>query len=89
MSAYGSSAPCGSPRRARHVVRVAARAITRGRRVPREHLHLTLAFLGHRPVRELDQILEALRASAEPEPIRLLPERYRETRSVGMLVLTT
>ena len=60
-----------------------------GRLVPREHLHLTLAFLGHRPVQELDSILEALRASAAGAgPIRLVPERYRETRSVGMLVLT-
>jgi 2'-5' RNA ligase len=62
--------------------------IREGRRVPREHLHLTLAFLGHRPAREVTQIAAALRASTEAaEPIRLLPERYRETRSVGMLVL--
>jgi len=59
-----------------------------GRLVPREHLHLTLAFLGHRPRDELPAIAEALRESAATaEPIRLLPERYRETRSVGMLVL--
>jgi 2'-5' RNA ligase len=58
------------------------------RAVPREHLHLTLAFLGHRPVGELESIGEALRRAAETaEPIRLLSERYRETRSVGMLVL--
>jgi len=60
-----------------------------GRIVPPEHLHVTLAFLGHRPVTELDSILEALRgAAAAAGPIRLVPERYRETRSVGMLVLT-
>jgi RNA 2',3'-cyclic 3'-phosphodiesterase len=60
-----------------------------GRIVPREHLHLTLAFLGHRPAGELPSIADALRESAAAaEPIRLLPERYRETRSVGMLVLT-
>jgi 2'-5' RNA ligase len=60
-----------------------------GRVVPREHLHLTLAFLGHRPAGELGQIGDALRASAAAaEPIRLVPERYRETRSVGMLVLS-
>jgi RNA 2',3'-cyclic 3'-phosphodiesterase len=60
-----------------------------GRTVPRDHLHLTLAFLGHRPVGELDSIVEAMRATAAAaEPIRLLPERYRETRSVGMLVLS-
>jgi 2'-5' RNA ligase len=59
-----------------------------GRVVPREHLHLTLAFLGHRPVGELESIGGALRRAAEAaEPIRLLSERYRETRSVGMLVL--
>jgi 2'-5' RNA ligase len=60
-----------------------------GRVVVREHLHITLAFLGHRPVEELAGILEAMReAAAAARPIRLVPERYRETRSVGMLVLT-
>ncbi len=66
-----------------------AECITRSRPVARDHLHITLAFLGHRPVHELDGILEALRSAAvRAQPIRLLPERYRETRSVGMLVLT-
>lgn len=56
--------------------------------VPREHLHITLAFLGHRPGGELDSIVEALRQSASGAgEIRLTPSRYRETRSVGMLVL--
>jgi 2'-5' RNA ligase len=60
-----------------------------GRPVPRDHLHLTLAFLGSRPVGELAAIGGALRdAAGAAGPIRLLPERYRETRSVGMLVLT-
>ncbi len=57
--------------------------------VPREHLHVTLAFLGSRPAAELDGILGALRAAAavaSPE-MALTPTRYRETRSVGMLVL--
>ena len=59
-----------------------------GRPVRREQLHLTLAFLGHRPAEELPAIAGAMRdAAAAAEPIRLLPERYRETRSVGMLVL--
>jgi RNA 2',3'-cyclic 3'-phosphodiesterase len=63
--------------------------IRRGRIVPREHLHITLAFLGHRPVEELGSILEAMReAAAAARPISILPERYRETRSVGMLALT-
>jgi 2'-5' RNA ligase len=57
--------------------------------VPREHLHITLAFLGHRPVHELDSILEAMReAAATARPISLVPKRYRETRSVGMLALS-
>jgi RNA 2',3'-cyclic 3'-phosphodiesterase len=56
--------------------------------VPREHLHLTLAFLGHRPATELDAILGELRAAAAAAPpdLRLAPARYRETRSVGMIV---
>jgi RNA 2',3'-cyclic 3'-phosphodiesterase len=56
--------------------------------VPREHLHVTLAFLGHRPGGELDSIAGALReAAAGAGELRLTPMRYRETRSVGMLVL--
>jgi len=63
--------------------------IAAGRPVSRDHLHVTLAFLGHRPVEELDAIVDALRAAAAAAgPIRFLPDRYRETRSVGMLVLT-
>ena len=62
--------------------------IRSGRPVPREHLHVTLAFLGHRPVEELESILGALRDSAAiAGPVTLVPERYRETRSVGMLAL--
>ncbi len=65
-----------------------SRDISGGRPVRREQLHITLAFLGHRPLSELDAILEALRdAAAGAKPITLVPERYRETRSVGMLVL--
>lgn len=58
------------------------------RLVPRAHLHVTLAFLGHRPASELPGILDALRAAAggvEGE-IRLTPVRYREARAVAMLV---
>jgi 2'-5' RNA ligase len=63
--------------------------IRAGRVVPREHLHITLAFLGHRPVEELASILDSMReAAAAARPISLVPERYRETRSVGMLALT-
>lgn len=58
------------------------------RLVPREHLHVTLAFLGRRPVGELEAIVGALREAAEEAgEIRLTLLRYRETRSVGMLVL--
>ena len=58
------------------------------RTVRREHLHVTLAFLGHRPAAELEAIVGALRDSAAGAgEIRLTPVRYRETRSVGMLVL--
>jgi 2'-5' RNA ligase len=60
-----------------------------GRPVPRDHLHITLAFLGHRPVAELEPICRELReAAAAAGPLQLMPERYRETRSVGMLALS-
>lgn len=58
-----------------------------GRLVPPEHLHLTLAFLGHRPAREAGTIgLELRAAAAAAGPVDLRPLRYRETRSVGMVV---
>jgi 2'-5' RNA ligase len=59
-----------------------------GRVVPPEHLHLTLAFLGSRPSEEVAPIARELGAAAQgARPIELEPVRYRETRSVGMLVL--
>ncbi|MFO7571772.1 MAG: 2'-5' RNA ligase family protein [Gaiellaceae bacterium] len=62
------------------------RHLARGRRV--ESLHVTLAFLGSQPSSLLDNVLRALRESAaEARPFELRPMRYRETRSVGMLVL--
>ncbi len=58
------------------------------RLVPRASLHGTLAFLGSRPRAELEPICAGLRAAAAGAgPIVLRPLRYRETRSVGMLVL--
>jgi 2'-5' RNA ligase len=62
--------------------------LERMRVVARGHLHLTLAFLGHRPAGELPAIVEALRGAAAgvSDEIRLTPVRYRETRSVAMLV---
>src|SRR5919204_6774934 len=65
-----------------------AETLDRGRIVPRPNLHITLAFLGHRPTAELESIAAAVReaawAAGRPE---LTVRRYRETRSVGMLVL--
>jgi RNA 2',3'-cyclic 3'-phosphodiesterase len=57
--------------------------------VPRAQLHVTLAFLGHRPAGDLPGVLGALHAAAGAVPgqIHLRPARYRETRSVAMLVL--
>jgi 2'-5' RNA ligase len=59
-----------------------------GRVVPRGNLHVTLAFLGSRPAGELPAVAEALRAAAArvERPVFRVA-RYRETRSVGMLVL--
>ena len=55
--------------------------------VPRENLHVTLAFLGHRPVAETAAVVADLRAAAAAAgPLRFTVARYRETRSVGMLV---
>jgi RNA 2',3'-cyclic 3'-phosphodiesterase len=55
---------------------------------PVESFHATLAFLGARPRSALEPILHALREEAAgTDPFHLEPVRYRETRSVGMLVL--
>jgi 2'-5' RNA ligase len=63
--------------------------LTGVRIVPRDGLHVTLAFLGHRPARELEAVVRELReaAAAAVADLRLTPARYRETRSVAMLVL--
>ena len=62
------------------------RCLDRGRSL--ESFHVTLAFLGSRPRDELAAIAGALReCAATAAPFTLEPARYRETRSVGMLVL--
>jgi 2'-5' RNA ligase len=74
------------------------RAITRWQRdvldvpegvriVPQDNLHATIAFLGSRPADELASITTAVGEAAQDgdRPV-LRAIRYRETRSVGMLV---
>ena len=64
-------------------------ALERGRIVPRENVHFTLAFLGWQPRSRLDEVVDALRrrcSTTAPPVFEVL--RYRETRSVGMLVFT-
>lgn len=65
--------------------------LARGARVVASaNLHLTLAFLGARPATDAGLVLAALREAASGAGIvELEPEgrHYRETRSVGMLVL--
>jgi RNA 2',3'-cyclic 3'-phosphodiesterase len=58
------------------------------RLVPRENLHVTLAFLGRRPAAERAAIAAELgaAAAAAERPVFSV-EGYRETRSVGMLTL--
>lgn len=59
-----------------------------GRRVGRDELHVTLAFLGSRPASELRAIADALRtAAARARPIAFDVHGWRETRSVGMVLL--
>ena len=56
--------------------------------VPRDNLHATIAFLGSRPAHELPSIARAVGGAAQDgdrHPV-LRATRYRETRSVGMLV---
>jgi RNA 2',3'-cyclic 3'-phosphodiesterase len=63
--------------------------LERGRIVPRDNLHFTLAFLGWQPRARLDEVVETLRRRcAKAAPFSFEVVRYRETRSVGMLVFT-
>ena len=57
------------------------------RTVPRENLHVTLAFLGARPAGDVGAIRTELEAAARAAgPIVLRARHYCETRSVGMVV---
>ena len=68
------------------LVRWGKRHLDRGR--PVESFHITLAFLGAQPRSAVAAIAAILsREAAATERFELEPLRYRETRSVGMLVL--
>jgi 2'-5' RNA ligase len=57
------------------------------RPVSGQNLHVTIAFLGWKPVDEVGSIAGALRKAVEGVAAPVLSSvRYRETRSVGMLV---
>jgi 2'-5' RNA ligase len=56
--------------------------------VPADNLHVTVAFLGGRPAADLEGIAKVVRETARGAARPMLePIRYRETRSVGMIVL--
>ena len=56
--------------------------------LPADHLHITLAFLGNRPVSDVHAIAEAVRGAARAARAPLLRvHRYRQTSRVGMLAL--
>jgi 2'-5' RNA ligase len=62
--------------------------VVRARPVPRESLHVTLAFLGSRPEADVAAVARELAAAAAAAAsIVLEAVRYRETHSVGMVVL--
>jgi len=54
-----------------------------------DSFHITLAFLGAQPRAAVESIAGIMcREATATEPFLLQPVRYRETRSVGMLVLS-
>lgn len=62
---------------------------TGARLVGPENLHVTLAFLGRTPADRVTEVVDALGKAARgvEERIVLRVREYRETRSVGMLLL--
>jgi RNA 2',3'-cyclic 3'-phosphodiesterase len=57
--------------------------------VPRENLHVTLAFLGSTPAERVREVVDGLQeACAGQEPPVLSALRYRETKSVAMIALS-
>jgi 2'-5' RNA ligase len=71
---------------AARLARWAKRHLAGGRAL--DTFHITLAFLGRQPSSLVAPIVDVLRREAEAtEPFELELVRYRETRSVGMLVL--
>ena len=66
---------------------MAGASLSAGRIVPPENLHVTLAFLGSRPSEDLAAVAAALARPPRTRRDRLRVRGYRETRSVGMLVL--
>jgi 2'-5' RNA ligase len=58
-----------------------------GRIVPAANLHVTLAFLGSRPVSDVSQICGVLaETAAEGTPAELRPVAFRRARGIGMIV---
>ena len=89
VNGSGSSArsSCPTRRRASSPPGQLGSTLPAGTARPAENLHVTLAFLGSPPAGEVPAIVGELRAAAAAAgPAELRPLRYRETRSVGMIV---